>query len=131
MIVLANGCFDIIHAGHVEHLQRARAMGDKLIVSLTLDEFVNKGPNRPINKWQDRANVLLALKCVDEVIPTQNAVSAIEQVKPDIFVKGVDYADLNSFTENVVQACAAVGATIAFTTTRKQSASEIIRKAMA
>jgi rfaE bifunctional protein nucleotidyltransferase chain/domain len=130
-VVLCNGCFDILHAGHVEHLRRAKAMGGKLIVSLTLDGFVNKGPGRPINTWEKRAMVLRELRSVDEVIPAESATHAIKMVKPDIFVKGIDYADLNSFTEDVVQACASVGAVLAFTTTPKQSATETIRKAMA
>ena len=131
MLVLANGCFDILHAGHVAHLEQARAMGDKLIVSLTLDECVNKGPHRPINKWEARASVLRQLRCVDGVIPTSGAVEAIELVRPDIFVKGIDYSGGDCFTENVVQACERVGARLVFTNTPKQSASEIIRKAMA
>jgi rfaE bifunctional protein nucleotidyltransferase chain/domain len=130
-VVLANGCFDILHIGHVAHLQQARSMGDYLIVSLTTDYFVNKGPHRPINKWQDRASVLEALRCVDQVIPTVNAVAAIEAVRPDVFVKGIDYAGGDLFTEDVVQACERVGAKLVFTTTPKKSAAEIIRKAIA
>lgn len=131
MIILANGCFDILHLGHVQHLKQARAMGVKLIVSLTVDEHVNKGPNRPINKWEARAEVLRELRCVDGVIPTDSAVTAILYVQPDIFVKGIDYSGGDCFTEDVVQACERVGAKLVFTSTPKQSATEIIRKAMA
>lgn len=121
-VVLANGCFDVLHVGHVRHLQEARDMGEWLIVSLTLDEHVNKGPGRPINTWADRALVLRGLRCVSAVIPTANAVNAIRTVKPAIFVKGIDYAGGDRFTEDVQRACLEVGAKLHYTTTPKQSA---------
>jgi D-beta-D-heptose 7-phosphate kinase/D-beta-D-heptose 1-phosphate adenosyltransferase len=130
-IVLVNGCFDILHTGHVEHLREARAMGDKLIVALTIDGKVNKGPNRPINTWNDRSFLLRELRCVDEVIPTSSAINAIRHVKPAYFVKGIDYADGKHWTEDVVAACEEVGTLLRFTKAPKQSATEIIKKAMA
>lgn len=130
-VVLANGCFDILHIGHVEHLKQARAMGDKLIVALTHDAFVNKGPNRPINNWAARAEVLRELRCVDEVIGSDSAMAAIRLLKPTYFVKGADYADGAHWTEDVLAACEEVGTLIKFTTTTKISATDIIRKAMA
>lgn len=131
MIVLANGCFDILHFGHLLHLREARAMGTRLVVSLTVDEAVNKGDGRPLNKWQQRAALLLELRCVDEVIPTDSAVRAIYEVKPDIFVKGIDYAGGDRFTENVADACAFVGAEIRYTSAPKMSATDIIKRSMA
>ena len=128
--VLANGCFDVLHHGHLEHLREARAMGDYLVVSLTEDAFVNKGEGRPINHWPERAEMLRELKCVDEVISTRNACEAIRSVRPTIFVKGIDYAGMDKFTEDVATACKEVGAELKFTTSAKKSASEIIRKAM-
>ena len=122
VIVLANGCFDILHVGHVEHLREARSMGDFLIVSLTSDECVNKGPGRPINTWNDRAKVLRELRCVSSVSPTPNAVSAILQVRPNIFVKGIDYAQGDKFTEDIVKACLEVGCKLLYTTTPKRTA---------
>ncbi len=130
-IVLCNGCFDLLHAGHISHLRQAREMGDKLVVALTLDDRVNKGPGRPINTWYDRASILRELRCVDEVIPSSGAVSAIRALKPTYFVKGIDYADGDKWTEAVQLACEEVGTVIKFTDTPKQSAAEIIRKAMA
>ena len=127
-IVLANGCFDILHRGHVEHLHEASLMGDKLIVSLTNDQFVNKGPGRPINTWIDRAKVLDALRCVYMVVPTNNAMDAIRLIKPAIFVKGIDYSSGGNWTEEVEKACQEVGAQLKFTYSSKQSATDIIRR---
>ena len=94
-IVFTNGCFDIIHAGHVRYLTTAKNFGDVLIVGLNTDESVRrlKGDSRPINNQFDRAEVLLGLKAVDHVIffGEQTAENLIAQVKPDIYVKGGDY----------------------------------------
>lgn len=104
-------------------------MGDYLIVSLTVDEYVNKGPGRPIYNWEDRAALLSELRCVDLVVPTKSAVDAIREWTPDIFVKGIDYVN-GGWTEDVLSACKQVGAEIRFTSTPKLSASETIRKVM-
>jgi len=122
--VLCNGVFDILHIGHVQHLREARAMGGKLVVALTADAFVNKGEGKPVNTWKDRAEMLRALRCVDDVISTDSAVAAIARVAPDFFVKGIDYADGKHFTENIAQACEEVGAHLCYTSTAKRSAAE-------
>ncbi len=94
-LVFTNGCFDIIHAGHVRYLTTAKSFGDVLIVGLNTDESVRrlKGASRPINNQDDRAEVLLALKPVDHVIffGEQTAESLISEVKPNVYVKGGDY----------------------------------------
>ena len=94
-IVFTNGCFDIIHAGHVRYLTMAKNFGDILIIGLNTDESVRKlkGASRPINTQADRAEVLLGLKAVDYVIyfGEQTAENLIAEVKPDIYVKGGDY----------------------------------------
>jgi D-beta-D-heptose 7-phosphate kinase/D-beta-D-heptose 1-phosphate adenosyltransferase len=98
-IVFTNGCFDILHAGHVRYLAQAKAMGDRLVVGLNNDESITrlKGPERPINPLDERAMVISALAAVDWVIPfgaiEQNDTPAelIAQVKPDILIKGGDY----------------------------------------
>ena len=94
-IVFTNGCFDIIHAGHVRYLTAAKNFGDVLIVGLNDDESVRrlKGASRPINSQDDRAEVLLGLKAVDHVIffGEQTAENLIAEVKPDVYVKGGDY----------------------------------------
>lgn len=128
-VVLANGCFDILHAGHVEHLQEARTFGDRLLVSLTVDHAVNKGPGRPVNAWFERAQVLRELRCVDGIIPTESAVEAILRIRPAVFVKGIDYAGGDKFTEDIDAACKEVGAVIRYTSARKRSATQIIKDA--
>ena len=94
-IVFTNGCFDILHAGHVRYLTKAKKLGDILIVGLNTDESVRKlkGESRPVNKQNDRAEVLLGLKAVDYVIffGEQTAEDLIAEVKPDVYAKGGDY----------------------------------------
>ena len=94
-IVFTNGCFDIIHAGHVRYLTTAKSFGDVLIVGLNTDESVRKlkGTSRPINTQADRAEVLLGLKAVDHVIyfGEATAENLIAEVKPAVYVKGGDY----------------------------------------
>ncbi len=94
-LVFTNGCFDIIHAGHVRYLSEAKKLGDCLIVGLNSDRSVKelKGPTRPLNHQEDRAEVVAALAAVDYVIifDERTAESLINEVKPDIYVKGGDY----------------------------------------
>ena len=94
-IIFTNGCFDILHAGHVEYLEAARDLGDKLIVGVNSDQSVKelKGKNRPLNKLEHRAKVLSSLKCVDAVVlfGEKTPIKLISAVKPDILVKGGDY----------------------------------------
>lgn len=94
MIVFTNGCFDVLHRGHVEYLEQSKALGSKLIIGLNSDASVRGlKPGRPINTQEDRKAVLLALKYVDEVIifdePTP--LQLIEKIRPDIITKGGDY----------------------------------------
>lgn len=94
-VVFTNGCFDILHAGHVTYLEKARSFGDCLVLGLNTDASVraNKGPSRPINSELDRAKVVGALKAVDYVVlfGEQTAEKLIAKVKPDVYVKGGDY----------------------------------------
>ena len=94
-IVFTNGCFDILHVGHVRYLTAAKEFGDILIIGLNTDASVKmlKGNDRPINTETDRAEVLLALKAVDYVVlfGEKTAEELIAEVKPDIYVKGGDY----------------------------------------
>jgi rfaE bifunctional protein nucleotidyltransferase chain/domain len=96
-IVATGGCFDLLHVGHVATLQAARKLGDCLIVCLNSDASVRalKGPDRPLTSQVDRSRVLAALDCVDAVVifeePTPEAV--LSWLRPDIWVKGGDYAD--------------------------------------
>ena len=94
-VVFTNGCFDILHAGHVTYLEKARSFGDCLVLGLNTDASVraNKGPSRPINSELDRAKVVGALRAVDYVVlfGEQTAEALIAKVKPDVYVKGGDY----------------------------------------
>ena len=95
-IVFTNGCFDILHVGHVDYLTKARRMGDILVVGLNSDSSVKKikGPGRPVNRERDRATVLSALSTVDYVSifsePTPEKL--IKKVRPDVLVKGGDWS---------------------------------------
>ena len=94
-IVFTNGCFDILHAGHVSVLEFSRAKGDALVVGLNSDASVKrlKGPTRPVNKEADRALVLAALEAVDAVcvFTEDTPYNLIKEVRPDVLVKGGDY----------------------------------------
>ena len=94
-LVVTNGCFDILHAGHVTYLAAARALGDALLVGLNSDASVRalKGAGRPVNPEQDRATVLAALAAVDGVCLFEevDALRLLTEVKPDIYAKGGDY----------------------------------------
>ena len=95
-IVFTNGCFDILHVGHVRYLQQARALGDFLVIGLNSDASVRalKGPERPVQSESNRAEILAALACVDyvTVFTEATAENVIREVKPDIYVKGGDWA---------------------------------------
>lgn len=95
-IVFTNGCFDILHRGHVEYLCHARDLGDKLVLGLNTDASVRrlgKSPERPINSEETRATILAALECVDAVIlfDEDTPLELITFVQPDVLVKGNDY----------------------------------------
>jgi rfaE bifunctional protein nucleotidyltransferase chain/domain len=94
-LVVTNGCFDVLHLGHVTYLQQARDQGDALLVGVTSDAGVRslKGPGRPLNNEHDRAGVLAALASVDAVLifPELDARAFLQAVSPDIYVKGGDY----------------------------------------
>jgi rfaE bifunctional protein nucleotidyltransferase chain/domain len=94
-VVFTNGVFDILHAGHVTYLEKARALGDVLVVGLNTDDSVRrlKGPERPINSEDDRACVLAALRSVDHVVlfGDDTPIDVITSLLPDVLVKGGDY----------------------------------------
>lgn len=94
-VVLTNGCFDLLHAGHVQYLAAARALGDVLIVAINDDSSVArlKGPGRPLQSLEDRSLVLAALRAVDAVVAFDGdtAVDVVRAVRPDVYVKGGDY----------------------------------------
>lgn len=127
--VLAHGVFDMLHPGHVRHLEEAREMGDRLVVSITGDKFVNKGPGRPVFNEYERRNMLLALKGIDGAVISDNptAVGVIDEIRPDIFVKGPDYAEtgIDPAEQAAVERW---GGRVAFTTAATLSSSNLINR---
>ena len=94
-IVMANGCFDTLHVGHVRYLEGAKREGDVLIVAVNSDASVKclKGPGRPVLDEQARAQLVAALRCVDHVVifPEPDVAPLLEQLRPDVHAKGTDY----------------------------------------
>jgi len=132
-IVFTNGCFDILHSGHVNYLKQASEMGDILIVGLNNDESIRrlKGRDRPVNTLDNRIEVLSGLACVDYVVPFGNARddtpdSLIRIIRPDVFVKGGDYKDKHLPEEKLLRK---IGCKIAFVPfVYDQSTTKLIRK---
>ncbi|HEY5793323.1 MAG TPA: adenylyltransferase/cytidyltransferase family protein [Chthoniobacterales bacterium] len=112
-VVLTNGCFDLLHVGHLRYLEAARALGDRLVVAVNSDESVRalKGPARPINPEGDRAEILSALKCVDYVtiFRTERVTGVIHLLEPDVYAKGGDYTieTLNAEERAALEKCGA------------------------
>ena len=106
--VFTNGCFDLLHRGHVEYLQKAKTFGDKLIVGLNSDASVRrlKGESRPIQDEQSRKIILEALRCVDEVIlfDEDTPYELIRKIQPDVLVKGADYKPEDIVGYDIVRA---------------------------
>ncbi|MBV9657164.1 MAG: adenylyltransferase/cytidyltransferase family protein [Verrucomicrobia bacterium] len=131
-LVFTNGCFDLLHVGHVRYLQAARALGDALAVGLNGDASVRalKGPGRPLNSEEDRAEVLLALACVDfvTIFPEPRATDLLAAVRPHIYVKGGDYT-LETLHAEERAALLAAGAEIRFVSlVPGRSTTELVKK---
>lgn len=119
-IVLCHGCFDLMHPGHIKYFQASKAMGDILIVTLTPDRFVDKGPGRPVFSEQLRAESIAALACVDYVSinawPT--AENTLRMLRPNVYVKGQEFEKLEDKTGKIQKeyaVIAEIGAEIRFT----------------
>ena len=114
-LVFTNGCFDLLHAGHVRYLEQARALGDAMVVALNSDQSVRalKGPDRPLNTENDRAEVMSALRAVDAVVvfDDERATSLIEAIRPHVYAKGGDYS-VESLNREERTALEAAGAQI-------------------
>jgi D-beta-D-heptose 7-phosphate kinase/D-beta-D-heptose 1-phosphate adenosyltransferase len=132
-IVFTNGCFDILHSGHVNYLRQAREMGDLLIVGINNDQSIKrlKGKDRPINSLENRIEVISALECVDYVVPfgslnDDTPVNLIKLIRPDVFVKGGDYKNKHLPEERLLKR---IGCQIAFVAfVYNQSTTQIINK---
>ena len=133
-VVHCHGVFDLLHPGHIRHLQEAKSQGDKLVVSITPDRHVNKGPGRPAFPESLRLEQLAAFVYVDYVVLNDmpDAVSAIQKIKPDIYVKGAEYRDHEKdITGKISQEAAAVesvGGKIHYTNDIVFSSSKLINR---
>jgi rfaE bifunctional protein nucleotidyltransferase chain/domain len=107
-IVVANGCFDLLHVGHVRYLAAARRLGDVLFVGLNSDASVTrlKGPGRPLMPASERAEILAALRCVDHVVEFEDATAdrLVARLRPDVHVKGTDYSEATVPERDTVRA---------------------------
>jgi len=107
LVVFTNGVFDLLHPGHVRYLNQARRLGDALIVGVNSDRSVraNKGPDRPINRAEERIEVLLALNCVDVAVAfdEDTPLAIITAIQPDVLVKGADWGADNIVGRDVVE----------------------------
>ena len=130
--VLCHGVFDILHPGHIRHLEAARREGDLLVVTVTPDRFVNKGPGRPIFPAELRAEVLASLSPVDFVAVNEwpTAVQTLLQLKPDVYVKGGDYQDRSKDLTGKIteeeEAVKSVGGKVVFTDEITFSSSSLV-----
>lgn len=129
-IVFTNGVFDLLHRGHAEYLEEARALGDRLVVGINTDASVRrlKGPSRPIVGEGDRAALVRALACVDLVVlfDDDTPLRLIEAVQPDVLVKGGDYALADIVGRECVEARGGVVTTIRLR--EGLSTSELVRR---
>src|SRR3989338_1822925 len=131
-IVHCHGVFDLLHPGHIKHFEAARKKGDILVVTITKDEYVNKGPGRPIFNQSLRAESIAAIECVDFVAVNDwpTAVETIRKIKPHFYVKGSDYArredDVTAKISLEEEAVKSVGGDIHFTDEISFSSSTLI-----
>jgi rfaE bifunctional protein nucleotidyltransferase chain/domain len=129
-VVFTNGVFDLLHPGHVRYLQDARSLGDALIVGINSDRSVraNKGPERPITPELERAEVLLALECIDVVaiFDEETPATIISRIEPDILVKGADWGPDNIVGRETVEARG--GRVIRMELSKGYSTTDLIRR---
>ena len=133
-IVHCHGVFDLLHIGHIRHFNEAKSHGDILVVTVTPDEYVNKGPNRPAFTTELRLEALAALESIDFVAKNEwpTAVKTIKQIKPDIYFKGPDYkhhnGDITGMIEEECRAIESVGGKIMYSTDITFSSSSILNR---
>jgi len=104
-IVLCHGVFDLVHIGHIEHFKKAKSLGDILVVTITSDQFINKGPGRPYFASSLRLSFLESIECIDyvSVLDSPSAIDGIKLIKPDIYCKGNDYKDKKKDITNKIK----------------------------
>jgi rfaE bifunctional protein nucleotidyltransferase chain/domain len=124
--VMCAGCFDILHYGHLLHLRAAREYGDRLVVALTADRYIHKGPGRPVFPEDQRAEMLRALVgTVDEVViyHARTPAEVILRFRPAVYCKGVDYFGQTIPEQDLIEE---LGGRVVFTTTRKWSSTALV-----
>jgi len=128
-ITLANGCFDLLHVGHIRYLRAARELGARLVVAVNSDDSVRalKGEGRPLMPAEERAEILAALADVDAVVvfPERDVRAIIREIRPDFHAKGTDYTPESVPERDEVEACG--GRVVIVGDPKNHSASEIIR----
>jgi len=133
-VVLCHGVFDLLHPGHLEHLRQAKSLADVLVVTVTTDRFVNKGPGRPYFSSENRALMLAGLEVVDLVALSDHpdAQIALENIRPDFYVKGPDYSnpddDISGKINAEKEVCEAFGGQIVFTSGPTMSSSSMLNE---
>lgn len=126
-VVLANGCFDLLHVAHKRHLEQAAKFGEFLVVGVTKDKHVGKGPGRPVIKEDERLEMVKALKCVAAAELCRDSLEALRRWKPDVFCKGGDYKEKGLLAEERLY-CMENGIEIRFTDPNPQTTSALVRK---
>jgi len=133
-VAQCHGCFDLVHLGHVKHLEAAKRMADVLVISVTADKFINKGPGRPIYNEQLRMENLASLECVDYVCLDDNpdAIDILKRLKPSYYIKGEDYKDFDADVTGKIrlekEAVESVGGEIRFTEEITFSSTQLINR---
>lgn len=130
-VVLTAGCFDLFHVAHLRYLQNASALGDRLIVSVTMDEYVGKGPGRPVVPQEERLEIVRAIvrgfDCESEVDLYRCGIEALKKWKPDVFCKGDDWK-VRGLPDEITSYCKQNGIEIAFTKPNPQTTGNIIKR---
>ena len=135
IIIHCHGVFDLLHIGHLKHFETAKKNGDILIVSITADQYIDKGFNRPFFKNQDRLEGLSSIENIDFVVlnHSKNAVNIINKIKPNIYCKGPDYKDqkkdITGEIKNELSAVRKNGGKVLITNDKTYSSSSILNEA--
>ena len=132
-IIHCHGCFDLMHPGHIKYFQAAKMMGDVLVVTISPDRFVDKGPDRPVFNEDLRAESIAALECVDYVSINKwpTAEETLRLIRPDIYVKGQEFENMEDKTGKIqkeVEVIKEIGAEIRFTHEIVFSSTELLNQ---
>ncbi len=132
-IVLCHGCFDLMHPGHIKHFQAAKKMGDILMVTVTSDKYVDKGPGRPVFNQNLRVNSVAALECVDfaSINKWPTAVETLKRIKPHFYVKGQEFEgekDKTGKLQKELKVLKEIGCRVRFTHEIVFSSTKLLKK---